>query len=133
MIELSTRKWATIKKTAQIVQPNVAKQAKLIAKIKELQEELEVVTSAIDDWDNAIKKMTGYSSAMLVKRVVEPTDKTDKDGRVLSITKWVPSELVTFDEEKNTYYVADNIVATTDEYNKAVCDDTVVEEAPEVE
>jgi hypothetical protein len=133
MIELSTRKWATIKKTAQIVQPNVAKQAKLIAKIKELQEELEVVTSAIDDWDNAIKKMTGYSSAMLVKRVVEPTDKTDKDGRVLSITKWVPSELVTFDEEKNTYYVADNTIATPDECHEAVCDDTVAEEAPEVE
>ena len=29
MIELSTRKWATIKKTAQILQPNVGKKQRL--------------------------------------------------------------------------------------------------------
>ena len=38
MIELSTRKWAAIKKTAQIVQPNVSKAEKLKAKINELNE-----------------------------------------------------------------------------------------------
>lgn len=105
MIELSTRKWAAIKKTAQIVQPNVSKAEKLKAKIKELNEELEMTESAIMQWDGAIINMTGFRSSDLIKRVVEPTGKTDGDGRVLTVTKWVPSDIVKFDEERNVYCI----------------------------
>lgn len=110
MIELSTRKWAAIKKTAQIVQPNVSKAEKLKAKINELNEELEMTESAIMQWDGAIINMTGFRSSDLIKRVVEPTGKTDGDGRTLTVTKWVPSDIVKFDEERNVYC----IVADTD-------------------
>ena len=110
MIELSTRKWAAIKKTAQIVQPNVSKAEKLKAKITELNEELEMTESAIMQWDGAIINMTGFRSSDLIKRVVEPTGKTDGDGRTLTVTKWVPSDIVKFDEERNVYC----IVADTD-------------------
>lgn len=105
MIELSTRKWATIKKTAQIVQPNVAKAEKLKAKIKELTEELELTDAAIMQWDGAIVNMTGFRSSDLIRRVVEPTGKTDGEGRVLTVTKWVPTEIVKFDEGKNVYII----------------------------
>ena len=110
MIEVSTRKWAAIKKTAQIVQPNVSKAEKLKAKITELNEELEMTESAIMQWDGAIINMTGFRSSDLIKRVVEPTGKTDGDGRTLTVTKWVPSDIVKFDEERNVYC----IVADTD-------------------
>ena len=105
MIELSTRKWADIKKTAQIVQPNVSKAEKLKAKINELNEELEMTESAIMQWDGAIINMTGFRSSDLIKRVVEPTGKTDGDGRTLTVTKWVPSDIVKFDEERNVYCI----------------------------
>ena len=105
MIELSTRKWAAIKKTAQIVQPNVSKAEKLKAKINELNEELEMTESAIMQWDGAIINMTGFRSSDLIKRVVEPTGKTDGDGRTLTVTKWVPSDIVKFDEERNVYCI----------------------------
>lgn len=105
MIELSTRKWAAIKKTAQIVQPNVSKAEKLKAKINELNEELEMTESAIMQWDGAIINMTGFRSSDLIKRVVEPTGKTDGDGRILTVTKWVPSDIVKFDEERNVYCI----------------------------
>lgn len=105
MIELSTRKWAAIKKTAQIVQPNVSKAEKLKAKINELNEELKMTESAIMQWDGAIINMTGFRSSDLIKRVVEPTGKTDGDGRTLTVTKWVPSDIVKFDEERNVYCI----------------------------
>lgn len=107
MIELSTRKWATIKKTAQIVQPNVAKKQRLEAQIADLQNQLAEANAAIAEWDGAIVRMTGYSSEQLIKRVVEPSGKTDANGKPLTTTKWVPTELVSFNEETNTYVIAD--------------------------
>ena len=107
MIELSTRKWATIKKTAQIVQPNVAKKQRLEAQIADLQNQLAEANASIAEWDGAIVRMTGYSSEQLIKRVVEPSGRTDANGKLLTITKWVPTELVSFNEETNTYVIAD--------------------------
>ena len=107
MIELSTRKWATIKKTAQIVQPNVAKKQRLEAQIANLQNQLAEANAAIAEWDGAIVRMTGYSSEQLIRRVVEPSGKVDANGKPLTITKWVPTELVSFNEETNTYVIAD--------------------------
>ena len=107
MIELSTRKWATIKKTAQIVQPNVAKKQRLEAQIANLQNQLAEANAAIAEWDGAIVRMTGYSSKQLIKRVVEPSGKIDANGKPLTNTKWVPTELVSFNEETNTYVIAD--------------------------
>ena len=114
MIELSTRKWATIKKTAQIVQPNVAKKQRLEAQIANLQNQLAEANAAIAEWDGAIVRMTGYSSEQLIKRVVEPSGKTDANGKPLTITKWVPTELVSFNEETNTYVIADIPTASSD-------------------
>ena len=51
--------------------------------------------------------MTGYSSKQLIKRVVEPSSKVDANGKPLTITKWIPTELVSFNEETNTYVIAD--------------------------
>lgn len=105
MIKLSTRKWATIKKTAQIVQPSVAKRAKLMEQIMNLQEELAEVDASIAEWDGAVRRMTGYSSSDLVVRVIEPTGKVDAKGVPTKVTKWLPSPLVTFNEEENTYEI----------------------------
>lgn len=110
MIELSTRKWATIKKTAQIVQPNVAKKQRLEAQIADLQNQLAEANAAIAEWDGAIVRMTGYSSEQLIKRVVEPSGKVDANGKPLTTTKWVPTELVSFNAETNTYVIADMYV-----------------------
>lgn len=107
MIELSTRKWATIKKTAQIVQPNVAKKQRLEAQIADLQNQLAEANAAIAEWDGAIVRMTGYSSEQLIKRVVEPSGKVDANGKPLTTTKWIPTELVSFNAENNTYVIAD--------------------------
>lgn len=130
MIELSTRKWATIKKTAQIVQPNVAKKQRLEAQIAELQKQLADANASISEWDGAIVRMTGYSSQNLIKRVVEPSGKTDANGKPLTVTKWVPTELVSFNEETNTYVIAD---APADRFGSEVAAPAVDATPAEVE
>lgn len=108
MIELSTRKWATIKKTAQIVQPNVAKRTKLEEQIAKLVNELDEVNASIREWDGAVMRMTGgYSSSELITRVIEDTGKVDAKGQPVKVTKWVPTEVVNFNVDTNTYEIPD--------------------------
>jgi hypothetical protein len=115
MIKLSTRKWATIKKTAQIVQPSVAKRIKLQEQIEKLVTELAEVDATISEWDGAVRRMTGYSSSDLVVRVIEPTGKVDAKGVPVKVTKWLPSPLVTFNEEENTYEIPEKVYPTIEE------------------
>jgi hypothetical protein len=121
--ELSTRQWATIKRTAQNVLPLIQKREKL----QKYVEELETINAQIEGMEYGTKALTGgYTSEEIVKRVVsdyiDPTTgvvKTDKDGRALKITKYVPNtDIVEFDAQANVYYVTPKPVETTEEVNQ---------------
>ena len=121
--ELSTRQWATIKRTAQNVLPLIEKRKKLEKYVAEL----EAINAQIEGMEYGTKILTGgYTSEEIVKRVVsdyvDPTTgavKTDKDGRALKITKYVPNtDVVEFDAQANMYYVAPKPVETTEEVNQ---------------
>ena len=97
--ELSTRQWATIKRTAQNVLPLIEKRKKLEKYVAEL----EAINAQIEGMEYGTKILTGgYTSEEIVKRVVsdyvDPTTgqvKTDKNGRALKITKYPPIPLNT--------------------------------------
>ena len=121
--ELSTRQWATIKRTAQNVLPLIEKRKKLEKYVAEL----EAINAQIEGMEYGTKILTGgYTSEEIVKRVVsdyvDPTTgavKTDKDGRALKITKYVPNtDVVEFDVQANVYYIAPKPVETTEEVNQ---------------
>ena len=123
MKELSTRQWATIKRTAQNVLPLIEKRKKLEKYVAEL----EAINAQIEGMEYGTKILTGgYTSEEIVKRVVsdyvDPTTgavKTDKDGRALKITKYVPNtDVVEFDAQANVYYIAPKPVETTEEVNQ---------------
>lgn len=79
----------TLKRTAQNVSPLVIKKQKLLAKKKEIDSELEFIQDQIEQYEAPIKKVTGgYGTEDLIERVVEATDKTDKNGNVVKVTKW---------------------------------------------
>ena len=120
---MSTRQWATIKRTAQNVFPLIEKRNKL----QKYVEELETINAQIEGMEYGTKALTGgYTSEEIVKRVVsdyvDPTTgavKTDKDGRALKITKYVPNtDIVEFDAQANVYYVTPKPVETTEEVNQ---------------
>ena len=121
--ELSTRQWATIKRTAQNVLPLIEKRKKLEKYVAEL----EAINAQIEGMEYGTKILTGgYTSEEIVKRVVSDyvdpntgVTKTDKDGRALKITKYVPNtDVVEFDAQANVYYITPKPVETTEEANQ---------------
>lgn len=115
----------TLKRTAQNVSPLVIKKQKLLAKKNEIDTELEFIQEQIEQYEAPIKKVTGgYGTEDLIERVVEATDKTDKNGNVVKVTKWnlrypetiVPptenAELAMPAEEPDTQVVTESIKDT---------------------
>lgn len=78
---------ARLKRTAHNVEQFVSKKNKLVAQIDKLQAELEGVIQMIEVTDAATVAMTGgYHSEDIIKKVVTPTDKLDKNGNVIKQT-----------------------------------------------
>lgn len=80
---------ARMKRTAQNVDQYISKKNKLAAKITELQAELNGIQQLIDLTDAPTKAMTGgYGTEDIIKKVVTPTDKLDKNGNVIKMTTY---------------------------------------------
>ena len=83
---METRKFskfeiATIKRTAQSVNPMVSKKAKLKEQIDALQAEYDQLNTMQEQYEASIKTMTGgYGTEDLVEKVVEATGAVDKNG-----------------------------------------------------
>ena len=80
---------ARMKRTAQNVDQYISKKNKLATKITELQAELNSIQQLIDLTDAPTKAMTGgYGTEDIIKKVVTPTDKLDKNGNVIKMTTY---------------------------------------------
>lgn len=125
---ITIRQFASIKQTAKIVAPLTVKKAKLQEKINALKDEIEMTNSQIENWQNGVKLLTGgLSSEDLIIRVVEPyldsegNQKKDKDGKPLSITKYVPNPAnITYDEDTKCYYIVEK--SPEDDINPVAAD-----------
>lgn len=106
MKKLTVRQFATVKRVAQNVNPLVVKKNKLYAKAQELEAEAKALEEEIEGHEAGIKSLTGgYISEDLVTKVVETTNKVDKDGNPIKVTKYLPTSLVEYNEEENCYYL----------------------------
>lgn len=80
---------ASLKRTAMNVSPLVRRKQKLLVEIAEREEELKSIQMQIETFETPIKEVTGgYGTEDLVVRTVEVTDKVDKDGKPIKVTKW---------------------------------------------
>lgn len=80
---------ASLKRTAQNVSPLVRRKQKLQAEIVDREKELESIQKQLEIYEAPIKEATGgYGTEDLIVRIVEVTDKTDKDGKPIKSTKW---------------------------------------------
>lgn len=102
---------ASLKRTAQNVSPLVRRKQKLQAEIAEREEELKSIQVQLDTYEAPIKEATGgYGTEDLVVRTVEVTDKVDKDGKPIKVTKWnlkYPETIVPVEETAETAEPAD--------------------------
>ena len=104
MKEFSKFQVATLKRVAQSVSPLVRAKEKLVNQITECEQELKSIQAQIDAFQGPIKEMTGgYTTEDLVVREVSVTDKLDKEGKPVKVTKWVlryPDTVVPVEQEE---------------------------------
>lgn len=107
MQTLTVRQFATIKRVAQNVNPLVVKKNKLTAKVRELMCEIDSINRQIEGHEMGIKELIGkYTSEDLVEKVVEMTDKFDKEGNPIKVTKYIPrKDLLVFDEKLKVFEI----------------------------
>lgn len=80
---------ARMKRTAQNVDQYITKKNKLVEKINALQTELDGINSLIELTDAPTIAMTGgYGTEDIIRKVVTPTDKLDKNGNVIKVTSY---------------------------------------------
>ena len=87
-----------------------AKQAKLKAEFEEkaakVKQEYDACQLQIDSLETGILQITGFHVADLVKKVIEPTGKTDpKTGKPIKVTKYLPTDIVSYDEATKEYVI----------------------------
>ena len=81
---------ATIKRTAQNVNPMVSRKAKIKEQINALQAEYEQLDTMQEQYEASIKTMTGgYRAEDLVEKIIETTGAVDKNGKPVKVTKFV--------------------------------------------
>lgn len=132
MKTLTTKQFAAVKRVAQNVNYAVTKKNKIAEKISELSREYNDLTAEIEGHEVGIIRLTGHTSEELVTKVVETTDKVDKDGRPIKITKYEPKAgAVVYNEETKLYEIHIEDPELDSVQDGETADDT--EEVPVVE
>ena len=110
-IDPKLREKATLQKKALALKEELeAKQQKLQKEINEktskMEQEFKDCQTQIDLLEAGIIQTLGFHVADLVKKVIEPTGKTDpKTGKAITVTKYLPTSIVTYDEKAKEYVV----------------------------
>jgi hypothetical protein len=100
--------------------PNMRKIEALKKKIMPLVNEMKTLQSLNDSLEEGIVKVIGIPVYQLVKKVIEPTGAVGKDGKPIKVTKYLPTDIVSYDEQKKQYVIQipddeDTIVPPTTE------------------
>lgn len=87
---------------AKVCAPLMAKRVKAEGKVKKAQEEVLSWDKQIQALEKGIQELTGFRVEQLIKRVEESSIKDDKEVKTV---KYLPSDLVTFDESTRQYVI----------------------------
>lgn len=104
-------KFMAVKRVAQAVNPLVSKRNKAEKVLKKAQEEYNSYNAQIEALQAGIKQIVGFSVEELVKKVIETATndkgevKIDKQGNPVKVTKYVPTDIVTYDRDKKQYVI----------------------------
>lgn len=105
---ISFDQFQSVKRVAQACNPLMVKRDKLKEKIEKLQAEYNDYDTQIASLEAGIKQVVGFRVEELVKKVIEPG--IDANGQPKKTTKYLPTEIVSYDEEKKQF-----VITTPDE------------------
>lgn len=108
---ISYRDFMAVKRTAQLCNPTIVKRDAVRKKIEALAQEYNNYDAQVEALEAGIRQMTGFRTEKLVKKVIEPavnedgTPKYDKDGKPVKTTKYIPTDIVSYDKEHKQYVI----------------------------
>lgn len=102
---ISYSQFQQVKAAAKMINPNICKIESLKKKIEPLAEEIESLQTLNASLEEGIVKIIGFHVYDLVKKVIEPTGATDKAGKPIKATKYLPTDIVSYDEQKKEYVI----------------------------
>lgn len=103
--EISYSQFQQVKSAAKMIDPNMRKIEALKKKIMPLVEEMKQYQALNDSLEAGIVSVIGFHVSELVKKVIEPTGATGKDGKPIKVTKYLPTDIVSYDEQRKVYVI----------------------------
>lgn len=114
---ISFDQFQSVKRVAQACNPLVVKRDKIRAKIEALAVEFKSYDTQISSLEAGIKQVVGFRVEELVKKVIEPG--VDANGQPKKTTKWLPTDMVSYDEKHKQYVITTPNAETPDAVNTA--------------
>lgn len=100
---ISFDEFQSVKRVAQACSPLKVKRDKVMDKINALQAEYKSYDTQISALEAGIKSIIGFRTEELVKKVIESG--LDKNGKETKATKYVPTDIVTYDKDHKQYVI----------------------------
>ena len=113
------------------------KATQMLTKLKEtfdkkresLKNQQQLEEQQIELYEAGILNATGFRVRDLVKRIIEPTGKTDANGKAIKVTKYLPTDIVSYDEVAKQYVVTVPDEEETETQEEAVVPPTTENQA----
>lgn len=100
---ISVNEFRSAVRVAQACNPLIIKRNSFLKKIEKLQEEYGAYDAQVKALESGIKTLLGVRVEDIVKKVIEPG--TDSNGKPTKTTKYLPTDIVTYDKEKKQYII----------------------------
>ena len=101
---ISFDQFQSVKRVAQACNPLMVKREKIKAKIEALAKEYKDYDTQIASLEAGIKQVVGFRVEELVKKVIEPG--VDNNGQPKKTTKYLPTDIVSYDEKHKQYVIS---------------------------
>ena len=101
---ISFDQFQSVKRVAQACNPLMVKREKIKAKIEALAKEYKDYDTQIASLEAGIKQVVGFRVEELVKKVIEPS--VDANGQPKKTTKYLPTDIVSYDDNKKQFIVS---------------------------
>jgi len=118
---ISFFEFQSVKSVAKAIEPKLREQAKIKNQMEKLANEYKKCDADIAALESGVVSLIGFHVKDLVQKIVEETGRVDKEGNPVKVTKYVPTDIVTYDDTAKQY-----VIKTPDEK-------TVAEETPDGE
>ena len=100
---ISYDQFMSVKRVAQAVNPLTVKRDKIGKKLEALQKEYNDLDSQVSTLETGIVQIIGFRVQELVKKVIESG--VDKSGKEVKTTKYVPTDIVSYDKDNKQYVI----------------------------